>query len=170
MENLNGAEEDTIILCVEPSLLLVLFGPLATFVSPWSFVSLHAPWIPYSNKSLTIAEHDCVNEGVGMTANNAITAATEASHRDHCSLLVLFDKDVPKLLYGDVLALDHHTWCTSNCIQSFLWVSTDESFVAAMVLRERFLVERAPHGFVPTDIGEECSVLAFLHWKSIVNG
>ena len=105
-----------------------------------------------------------------MATDNAVATGTEASHGDHGSIEVLLNKQIPEVCGSDPGVLNHHTWGSSDCVESFLWVATNKGLVAAMELGESLLIERTPDGFVSSNVGVEGSACSSLHWESIIDG
>ena len=169
LEELNGHEERAVIELLVASLVFEGLSPLVAVIAPWTLVSLDTPWVSDLDESDSVTELNGLDERVSVTADKSGATGTEASHGDHGCFEVLFDKYIPELCGSNPGVLDHHTWGSSDCVESLLWVSTHEGLVAAMELGESLLIERTPDRFVSSDVGVEGSVSSLLHRESIID-
>jgi len=169
LEELNGHEEAAVIELFIASLVFEGVSPLVAVITPGTLVSLDTPWVSDLDESDSVAELHSLDERVSVATDNAVATGTEASHGDHGCIEVLFDKHIPEVCGSDPGVLNHHTRGSSDCVESFLWIATYKSLVAAMELGESLLIERTPDGFISSNVGVEGSACSSLHRESIID-
>lgn len=79
-----------------------------------------------------------------MASYKVVAATAEATNGDHGCLQVLLNENIPQLSRADIFMVDHCAWSSVNCVQSYLGISSNKGFVAAMELSKRLLIERTP--------------------------